>query len=85
MAKVQISINDNLLKRLDDFADENYTSRSGLIQTAVTEYLNTREVLMLVKNISLAVAKVADTGNIDEETMKKLEDFDRATKVMFGK
>ena len=55
MAKVQISINDNLLKRLDDFADENYTSRSGLIQTAVTEYLNTREVLMLVKNISLAV------------------------------
>jgi metal-responsive CopG/Arc/MetJ family transcriptional regulator len=85
MAKVQISINDDLLERLDNFADENYTSRSGLIATALTEYLNSREVLMLVKNLSLAVGKVAETGNVDEETMKKLEDFDRATKIMFGK
>lgn len=85
MAKVQISINDNLLERLDAFADENYTTRSGLISTALTEYLNAREVMMLVKNLSLAVGKISETGNVDEETMRKLEDFDRATKILFGK
>lgn len=81
MAKINISINDDLLKRLDDFADENYTSRSGLITTALTEYLNNREVLMLVKNVSIAVGKIAETGNVDKDTMKMLEDFDRATKI----
>lgn len=82
MAKVQISINDDLLKRIDNYAQENYMTRSGIIGTAVTEYLNTREVIMLVKNLSLAIGKIADTGNVDNETMEKLEDFERATRIL---
>ncbi len=82
MAKVQISINDDLLKRIDNYAQDNYMTRSGIIGTAVTEYLNTREVIMLVKNLSLAIGKIADTGNVDNETMEKLEDFERATRIL---
>lgn len=82
MAKVQISINDDLLERIDTYAEANYVSRSGLIGTAVTEYLSSREVLMLVKNLSLAIGKIADTGNVDNETLEKLEDFERATRIL---
>lgn len=82
MAKVQISINDDLLKRIDNYAQDNYMTRSGIIGTAVTEYLNTREVLMLVKNVSLAIGKIADTGKVDNETMEKLDDFERATRIL---
>lgn len=82
MAKINISINDDLLERLDNYANENYTTRSGLIGTALSEYLNSREVIMLVKNLSLAVGKIAETGNLDDDTMRKLEDFERATRIL---
>lgn len=82
MAKINISINDELLARVDNYADDNYTSRSGLITTAITEYLNARETVMLVKNLSLAIGKIAETGDVDEETLKMMEDFERATKII---
>ena len=82
MAKINISINDELLARVDNYADDNYTSRSGLITTASTEYLNARETVMLVKNLSLAIGKIAETGDVDEETLKMMEDFERATKII---
>lgn len=82
MAKINISINDELLARVDNYADDNYTSRSGLITTAITEYLNARETVMLVKNLSLAIGKIAETGDIDEDTLKMMEDFERATKII---
>ena len=82
MAKINISINDELLARVDNYADDNYTSRSGLITTAITEYLNARETVMLVKNLSLAIGKIAETGDVDEETLKMMEDFERAKKII---
>lgn len=85
MAKINISMNDDLLTRLDNFADENYTSRSGLITTALTEYLNSREMILLVKNLSLAIGKIAESGEVDDETLKMMEDFERATNIMFKK
>ena len=35
--KVNISLDDELMKRLDDYADRNYMSRSGLISLACTQ------------------------------------------------
>lgn len=81
MAKIQISINDELLKRVDDYADESYTSRSGLICSAVVDYLNTRETIQLVKNLSLAIGKIAETGEVDDATMALINDFERFTKL----
>ena len=81
MAKIQISVNDELLRRVDDYADESYTSRSGLFCTAVVEYLNARETLKLVKNLSLAIGKIAETGKVDDETMNMINDFERFTRL----
>lgn len=83
MAKINITINDSLLARIDAYADENYTTRSGLISLATAEYLNARETMGLVKNLSLAVGKIAETGNIDDETMEAIKDFERFAKIIY--
>ena len=82
MAKIQISIDDKLLKRVDAYADENYQSRSGLITVACVEYLNARETMGLVRNLSLAIKKIADTGNVSEEALQAMEDFERFVKYV---
>lgn len=82
MAKVQISIDDELLKRIDKCADDNYTSRSGLISLAMADYLNSKEVFSLVKDMAFAVRKIADNNVVDDDTMKQLEDFERICKMM---
>lgn len=85
MAKVQISIDDKLLERIDNYADDNYVSRSGLISLGMAEFLNSKEVIGLVKDMSLAVRKIADNSVVDDETMNKLEDFERVCKMLLGK
>lgn len=77
MAKVQISIDDDLLARIDRYAKENYNTRSGLISLGMVEFLNGKEVMMLIKDMGLAVRKIADNGVVDDATMEQLNDFER--------
>lgn len=82
--KVNITLDDELMKRLDDYADRNYMSRSGLVSLAVTQYLNTNEMVLAVRDMSLCMLKIADTGIVDHDTMEQLEDFERFAKVLSG-
>lgn len=82
MAKINISIDDKLLERLDRVADSNYMSRSGLISTACAQYINTNEVIVAIKDMSVAMRKIADLGTVDHETMEQLEDLERVCKVL---
>ena len=74
--KVGITLDDELLKRIDTYADANYMSRSGFLSVAATQYLNAVEVETAIKEMSLAMRKIADTGKIDHEVMEQLEDFE---------
>lgn len=85
MAKVQISVDDELLKRIDNYSDRNYLSRSGLITLACSQYLNQAEVVTAVKDMALCMRKIADAGTVDEETQKQLEDFERLAQLLTGK
>lgn len=82
--KVNITIDDELMKRADDYADRNYMSRSGLMALALTQYLNTNEMMLAVKDMAFCMRKIADTGSIDHETMEQLEDFERLAKMLTG-
>lgn len=79
--KVQISINDELLERADNFADDNYMSRSGLIAQALNQYLTQAEVSKAVREMALAMQKIADTGKLDSETIEMFEDYERLAKM----
>ena len=85
MAKIQISLDDELLKRVDTYADDNYMSRSGLITLATTQFLNANEVTKAIVSLNTSMQKIADTGNLDPETMEQLEDWQRLANLLTKK
>lgn len=82
--KLQVSLDENLVERIDSHADRNYMSRSGLISFACNQFLNQAEVILAVKDMALAMRKIADNGTVDHETMEQLEDFERVCKMLTG-
>lgn len=80
--KVGITLDDELVKRIDDYADTNYMSRSGLLSLAATQFLNAADVTRAIKDLSLAMRKIADTGKIDHETQEQLEDWERLANML---
>lgn len=80
--KLQVSLNDTLVARIDKVAKENYMSRSGLISQATSTYLGQLEMVIAVRDLSLAMNKIADKGEIDPETKEKLEDFTRLANLL---
>ncbi len=82
--KLQISLDEELVKRLDSYAEKNYMTRSGLISFSVSQYLNQAEVMLAVTDMSLAFKKIAEKGTIDQDTLEQLEDFDRLCRMMMG-
>lgn len=75
--KINISIDDELLTRLDNFADTNYLTRSGLVAIALNNYLTQKEAIIAVKKLAIAFEQIAATGKLDDETMKQLSDFSK--------
>lgn len=82
--KVNISLDDELMKRIDNYADDNYMSRSGLISLACTQFLNSQDALRAIKDMSFCMRKIADSGRLDHETIEQLEDFERMCKLLMG-
>ena len=82
MAKINISIDDRLLSRADTFADANYTSRSGLITLALSQYLNQQDLFSAIKEINLTIKKVAEANTMDEESQKQLDDFEKLCSLL---
>lgn len=85
MKKINISINDELLYRADKYGENNYISRSGLISLSLSQYLASQEVYQLLRSMSVAMNKIADKGEIDEETMQELKDFERICNSLISK
>ena len=80
--KVQITLDDDLVKRIDDFADNIYMSRSGFISLASVQYLNQQSAVQAMVDLSLTFRKIAESGKIDHETMEELEDFERLARII---
>lgn len=74
--KANITIDDELMKRADEYADENYMSRSGLISLALNQYLQAQGVYKHIQELAFATRKIADTGVMDEESTQQLKDFE---------
>lgn len=81
--KANITINDELMERADHYASENYMSRSGLVSVALTNYLNQMEAYRAIKEMALAMRKIADTGEISSEQMEALQDMERLASMCF--
>lgn len=82
--KVGITLNDELLKKMDDYAKENFMTRSGLISVAVRDYINSSEASRALVELSHSMSKIAKSGKLDKATKKQLEDFNRLALLLSG-
>lgn len=83
--KVNITLDEELLQRIDSYADENYTTRSGLLTIAASQFMLQAEASRAIVDMSLAMRKIAETGTVSDDQLKQLEDFDRFARMLAGK
>ena len=65
MAKVMVSLPDELLKRVDEAAKQRQTTRSGLVAQALHEKLLKRDPAEIQAAIDRSVARFANAGRFD--------------------
>ena len=82
--KVNISLDDELVSRIENYADEMFMKKSGVISLACVQFLNAQEGIKAIRDMALAMRKIADKGEIDDETRHQLEDFERVAKMLSG-
>ena len=82
MAKINITVNDELLSKIDNFADENYMSRSGVFAQGAQMYLAQMGTYAAIKQIAFDIHKIADMGTVDDETRRDLDDMQRLVQMM---
>lgn len=80
--KINISIDEELVTRIDNYAKKNYMSRSGLISFVCVQYLNSYELMRVVKDLSGEISKIIESGVVDEETGKKLENLKNISNLL---
>jgi predicted transcriptional regulator len=80
-AKVQITLDEELLNEVDDYCDKNYMNRSWLISQSLVQVLNNQKMVDSIVNISVAVRKAAETGVLDADTQKEIEQFESLCKL----
>lgn len=70
MARIQITMKDDLLARIDEAAEAQGISRSGFLVLTVTEYFNAREKAPLVSSLFVGLASAVNdriSGKITDE------------------
>lgn len=87
--KINITLQEELLERVDKYAGENALSRSGLIALAVSQYLNAVEAMPSVNKILASMAAVAEgtvRGEISPaDADRKITEIQRAYEVLIKK
>lgn len=83
MAKVSISVDDELMARVDDYADKNYMTRSGVFCLSVSNFLNSQDVIDCMKDLSISVRKFAENGaSLSPETVEQAQVMAQLAQIM---
>lgn len=82
--KLQITIDSELLKDVDDYCDRNYMNRSWLISQALVQVINQQKVVDSMLNLSISLKKAVERGDIDDDVKKEIESFDALSKLFLG-
>lgn len=81
--KLSISLDNNLVQRIDSFAKGNSISRSGFLAMAATQYLNQMQSLSSMPEIVQIMKTAAANGmTASKEDIQKLTDFEDQCKIL---
>ena len=73
--RVTMTLNDDLLKRIETYAKANYMNRSSVVSFACNQFLMANELQSLMVDVKRAMQKIADCGTVPEEQIKEMEKF----------
>ena len=82
--RVNMSIPEELVRRLDDYARANHMSRSALTCFACSQFLMAHEIRATLSAVRSAMESIAETKELTEEQAKQMEDLCRAIALMNG-
>lgn len=80
--KINVSIDDELLKDVDDYCDRMYLNRSYLISQQLQQVINMQKIVNSISDLSFALKKAAEAGSIDYDTEKKIKEFETVAKLL---
>lgn len=83
--RVNLSLGDELVGKLDKYAKDNFMTRSSLVSFACNQFLTSFEVVELMRKATLCMREIADKGTVDEKAMKELEDMEYLLRIVTGK
>ena len=84
MAKFQVSMDDELSARVEDYADRHFMTRSGVVTMACNQLLLTEDVQRSIKTVALAMKRIAESNQIDEKSKEELHEFEVLAKMISG-
>jgi len=73
--KVNITINNNLMNKVDNLAKCNYMSRSAFISAVLNERVKRENILNTVKMLKDLLVKIEEKNGGDEEIKKEIDRF----------
>lgn len=73
--KMTISMDDELAKKLEVYAEKNYTNKSAVISQGVRQIIMQDTLIQMFSDVGFAVKRVAENNTLDDESKKKLDEF----------
>lgn len=75
MAKINITLSDDLLAKVDAYADEHYMTRSGFFSMVATDKIQSNDLIKAVNQMSVCIQQIAQNGSLDDKSQKELNDL----------
>lgn len=66
-ARIQVSLPPELLKEIDDYAKDNYCTRSGIICLATSQYMNAQRMGKAMEKLYKLLEKIAAEKGTPED------------------
>ena len=77
MAKVQISINDDLLERIDQYCKQNFIARGFFISLIASKHLQTEQLMQTLAALQAAMEAISTGRELTPEQEQELEEYKR--------
>ena len=86
MARIQVSMDDDVLKRVEEFAKRAALSRSAFLSMAAVDYINAKEKAPLITSAFSSMAALLDArvkGEISQDEFQlRLDGLDQSVKEL---
>lgn len=79
--KLNISMDERLVAKVDAMAELNYTSRSGMIAIMLQSYIKQEDMHLTLKEL-LSVVRKLERVETDEERKVQMQQFEAAMKLL---